>query len=87
MATAHSIVTGQPHPLTLPSSSELFTQQPFHSANLPLDARVPEKIKANIWNEEFVDLGALVRGNTEHSMLCSFKKTPTSLLFEWLCAD
>ncbi len=60
MATAHSIVTGQPHPFTLPSSSELFPQQPFHSTSLPLDARVIEKIKARIWNEEFVDLGALV---------------------------
>ena len=38
----------------------MLPQQPFHSTSLPLDARVPEKIKAKIWNEEFVNLGAIV---------------------------
>lgn len=33
--------------------------QLFLSAGLPVDARVPEKLRANIWNPEYIDFGAL----------------------------
>lgn len=32
----------------------------FTSVNLPVDARVPAKIKTNIWQEEFIDFGSLL---------------------------
>lgn len=35
--------------------TELFT-----SVNLPLDARVPAKIKTKIWQEEYIDFGSLL---------------------------
>ena len=40
-------------------------RQPIHdqlfvSSSLPLDARVPDKIKAKIWNEEYIDFGTLI---------------------------
>ena len=33
--------------------------QLFVSSNLPLDARVSDKIRAKIWNEEYIDFGTL----------------------------
>jgi hypothetical protein len=60
IASTHSSLSGQRLPFTVPNSTELFSQQPFHSTRLPLDARVPEKIKVKIWNEEFVDFGSLL---------------------------
>ena len=38
----HSTISGQPRPFNL---TEQLPTQPFYSATLPLDARVPEKIK------------------------------------------
>ena len=46
--------------LKLANLTEQLPTQPFHSASLPLDARVPEKIKEKIWKEEFVDFGVLL---------------------------
>jgi hypothetical protein len=60
ITSTHSSLSGQPLPFTVPNSTELFSQQPFHSTSLPLDARVPEKIKVKIWNEEFVDSDSLL---------------------------
>lgn len=34
--------------------------QLFVSSNLPLDARVSDKIRAKIWNEEYIDFGTLI---------------------------
>ena len=34
--------------------------QLFVSSSLPLDVRVPDKIKAKIWNEEYIDFGTLI---------------------------
>lgn len=33
---------------------------------LPVDARVPEKIRQKIWNKEYIDLGALLACPTGH---------------------
>ena len=45
ITSTHSNLSGQRLPFTIPNSTELFSQQPFHSTSLPLDARVPEKTK------------------------------------------
>jgi hypothetical protein len=55
LGKAHSNISGQARPFTIPE--QLLPNQPFHSASLPLDARVPDKIKGKIWREEFVDFG------------------------------
>jgi len=34
--------------------------QLFVSSSLPLDARVSDKIKAKIWNEEYIDFGTFI---------------------------
>lgn len=34
--------------------------QLFVSSSLPLDARVPDKVRAKIWNEEYIDFGTLL---------------------------
>ena len=47
--TGETIGPGQPIP-----------DQLFVSSSLPLDARVPDKIKAKIWNEEYIDFGTLI---------------------------
>ena len=57
LAEVHSNISGQTCPCTIPEPS--LPQQPFHSASLPLDARVPDKIKAKIW-KEFVDFSVLL---------------------------
>ena len=57
LGDVHSTLSGQPRPFNL---TEQLPTQPFHSASLPLDARVPEKIKEKIWKEEFVDFGVLL---------------------------
>ena len=36
----------------------------FTSINLPVDARVPAKLKAKVWREEFIDLGSLLINHT-----------------------
>ena len=58
LGEAHSNISGQAHPFTIPE--QLLPNQPFNSASLPLDARVPDKIKEKIWREEFVDFGVLL---------------------------
>jgi len=47
--TGEMVSPGQPIPNQLSVSS-----------SLPLDARVPDKIKAKIWNEEYIDFGTLI---------------------------
>ena len=54
LGEVHSTLSGQPH------FTEQLPIQPFHSASLPLDAWVPEKIKEKIWREEFVDFGVFL---------------------------
>ena len=46
LGDVHSTLSGQPRPFNL---TEQLPTQPFRSASLPLDARVPEKIKEKIW--------------------------------------
>ena len=58
LGEAHSNISGQAHPFTIPE--QLLSNQPFNSASLPLDARVPDKMKEKIWREEFVDFGILL---------------------------
>ena len=53
----HSTLSGQRRPFNL---TEQLSTHTFHSASLPLDARVPDKIKEKIWREEFVDFGVLL---------------------------
>ena len=53
LGDVHSTFSGQPRPFSL---TEQLATQPFHSASLPLDAQVPDKI----WKEEFVDFGVLL---------------------------
>ena len=43
LGEAHSNISGQARPFTIPE--QLLPNQPFNSASLPLDARVPDKIK------------------------------------------
>ena len=57
----HSTLSGQPRPFNF---TEQLPTQTFHSASLPLDARVPEKMKERIWREEFVDF-AVFLGNPD----------------------
>ena len=33
---------------------------PFTSINLPVDARVPQKLKTKIWQQEYIDFGSLL---------------------------
>ena len=47
---AHNLVTGN-----RPQPSRLFS-----SSSLPVDSRIPEKIKVKIWNNEYIDLGSLL---------------------------
>ena len=35
-------------------------EQLFVSSSLPFDAHVPDKIKAKIWSEEYIDFGTLI---------------------------
>ncbi len=64
IAAAHSRITGAPQ--LLPSTSVVTPpsnynpSQIFISADLPIDSQVSTKIKDKIWNEEFVDFGALL---------------------------
>ncbi len=65
----------------------MFPQQPFHSTSLLLDAWVPVKIKAKIWNEEFVDLGALVSNpdpNTSLVLEPTAKSKRMKSISDWL---
>ena len=58
LGDVHSTLSGHSRPFNL---TEQLPAQTFHSACLPLDARVPEKIKEKVWREEFVDFGVLLR--------------------------
>ena len=52
----HSFLAGETGPLPEGARpTELFT-----SVNLPVDARVPAKIKTKIWQEEYIDFGSLL---------------------------
>ena len=51
LGEVHSTLLGQPRSFNF---TEQLPIQPFHSASLPLDGWVPEKIKEKIWREEFV---------------------------------
>lgn len=42
------------------ASAPLIPQDFFRSVNLPIDARVPAKIRAKIWNNEFINFGSLL---------------------------
>ena len=46
-----------------PSLSMVSPAIMFKSASLPLDARVSDKIKQRIWNNEYIDLSTLLAGS------------------------
>ncbi|CAH3139098.1 unnamed protein product [Porites lobata] len=48
------------HLATQPAVSPSEPSDPFISSSLSLDARVSEKIRAKIWNQEYVDFGSLL---------------------------
>ena len=48
------------HLATQPAVSQGEPSDPFISSSLSLDARVSEKIRAKIWNQEYVDFGSLL---------------------------
>ena len=48
------------HLATQPAVSLGEPSDPFISSSLSLDARVSEKIRAKIWNQEYVDFGSLI---------------------------
>ena len=48
------------HLATQPAVSPGEPSDPFISSSLSLDARVSEKIRAKIWNQEYVDFGSLL---------------------------
>ncbi len=88
IAAAHSRITGAPQ--LLPSTSVVTSpsnpSQIFISADLPIDSQVSTKIKDKIWNEEFVDFGALL-SNPGHdkyqiSVQNSEAGTPASFCLE-----
>ena len=48
------------HLATQPAVSPGEPPDPFISSSLSLDARGSEKIRAKIWNQEYVDFGSLI---------------------------
>lgn len=52
---AQQILSGELPVVNTPMPAHLFT-----SSSLPIDARVSDKIRAKIWNNEFVEFGALL---------------------------
>ena len=53
--SVHSSLAGES-----PSTGAFQPQHIFTSVNLPVDARVPLKLKTKIWNNEFIDFGLLL---------------------------
>ena len=53
--SVHSSLAGES-----PSTGAFQPQDIFRSVNLPVDARVPLKLKTKIWNDEFIDFGLLL---------------------------
>ena len=53
--SVHSSLAGES-----PSTRAFQPQDIFRSVNLPVDARVPVKLKTKIWNDEFIDFGLLL---------------------------
>ena len=53
--SVHSSLAGKS-----PSTGAFKPQDIFTSVNLPVDARVPLKLKTKIWNNEFIDFGLLL---------------------------
>lgn len=45
--------------------------QLFVSSSLPLDARVSDKIRAKIWNEEYIDFGTLIANPQLENKQCN----------------
>ena len=53
--SVHSSLAGE-----VPSSGAVQPKEVFTSINLPVDARVPLKLKTKIWQNEFIDFGLLL---------------------------
>ena len=53
--SVHSSLAGES-----PSTGAFQPKDIFTSVNLPVDARVPLKLKTKIWNNEFIDFGLLL---------------------------
>ena len=58
LGSVSSELTGLP-PQVLPCVQPQVPGQLFNSVALPVDARVSDKIRAKIWNHEYVDFGSL----------------------------
>ena len=65
--SVHSTLAGEE-----PSPGAVQLKEVFTSINLPVDARVPLKLKTKIWQNEFIDFGLLLATN--------FLRANTSLL-------
>ena len=65
LAAAHTHISGEPQLLptfNVPNLAE--PSQLFLSSSLPIGSRLSMKVKAKIWNEEFIDFGTLFSGNS-----------------------
>jgi hypothetical protein len=87
LGEAHSNISGQASPIRFTIPEQLLPNQPFNSASLPLDVRVPDKIKEKLWREEFVDFGILLSSpdptaRYEINVRPSDAGRPASLVFE-----
>ena len=57
LQSAHAMVTGEP---LSSSHTPPMPQVIFQSVNMPVDARVPAKIRTKIWNNEYIEFGSLL---------------------------
>jgi hypothetical protein len=57
LASALNSLTGEP---LVVGTSDSRPREVFSSASLPIDARVPDKLKAKIWAHEYFEFGQLI---------------------------
>ena len=88
IATAHTQISGAPHilPMNIITQARSQPSQTFLSAGLPIDSQISIKIKEKIWNEEFVDFGALLSNPGQDKYQISLQNseagTPASFCLE-----
>ena len=85
IATAHTQTAGAPHilPTNIITQARSQASQTFLSASLPIDSQISCKIKEKIWNEEFVDFGALLSnpGQNKYQISLQNSEAGTSASF------
>ena len=88
IATAHTQIAGAPHilPTNIITQARSQPSQTFLSAGLPIDSQISIKLKEKIWNEEFVDFGALLSNPGQDKYQISLQNseagTPASFCLE-----